>query len=500
MPTITKNLLLLLRLLSLIFTTFALSSSSRERRQESLHHGNHPLLSLNLNLDALARANAASRAEELYQRIIALHQEGYYAVAPDIVSFNSVLKAWKNDPEKAIEFWSRQQNVQPNVRSYNTILFALARAGLYRQVEQVLSQLKESFLLPDRITYNTVLLAYAEAGLLRQAQDTLQEMVQCEYLAPDLISLNTLLLAYTNAGQSDAARHLVQHRMRQEFNVTPDVYTYTILLQDQNASAAMSLLDDMTRQQIPPNQVTYTTILRKLCAEGKLEQAHEIFSDMKSTTPLSHNARPDCVTYSVLMDGWSNVASRRPHEAVDRVTRLWEELRRAQILPDARTYTSLLTTYARSGIACEQALRVLSEIPSPSLIHYNAVLNAIAKCRRLSAAEKCQRARVVWESMSPDCDIVSYNSMLACCVGCADAWTVYEELLEQVTPTSLTFHYALKACANRASIIQDCTRFGCWNDRLLLQLSRAERDEWLSGATSVVHLPLEYSQHALPVR
>ena len=69
-----------------------------------------------MNLDALARANAAERAQELYNRIAALHQEGYYAVAPDVVSFNSVLKACQKNPDAALQFWNEHQQEPPSGR------------------------------------------------------------------------------------------------------------------------------------------------------------------------------------------------------------------------------------------------------------------------------------------------------------------------------------------------------------------------------------------------
>lgn len=58
-------------------------STWQEKRQKSLAAGNQPLLSLNLNLDALVRGNAPDRAQELFTRIRALHADGYYATAPD---------------------------------------------------------------------------------------------------------------------------------------------------------------------------------------------------------------------------------------------------------------------------------------------------------------------------------------------------------------------------------------------------------------------------------
>ena len=119
------------------------TTAATQRRQQSLQVGNDPLLSLNLNLDALARARAPERAQELYQRIAALHQEGYYSAAPDICSFNSVLKAWQMNPVRALEFWEAEAIPgRMNVISYNTFLLALARAGLYHAAEALLRQMR----------------------------------------------------------------------------------------------------------------------------------------------------------------------------------------------------------------------------------------------------------------------------------------------------------------------------------------------------------------------
>ena len=87
-------------------TTTTTTEAANDRRQESLQQGNNPLISLNMNLDALARSkNAAPRAQELLERIHALYEEGYYEVSPNVVSYNSVLKAWKegDNPQKAYE-------------------------------------------------------------------------------------------------------------------------------------------------------------------------------------------------------------------------------------------------------------------------------------------------------------------------------------------------------------------------------------------------------------
>ena len=56
--------------------------------------GRDPLLSLNMNLDYLAKSGRAAHAEELLVKIEKLFAEGYYAIRPDSVSYNSVLNAY----------------------------------------------------------------------------------------------------------------------------------------------------------------------------------------------------------------------------------------------------------------------------------------------------------------------------------------------------------------------------------------------------------------------
>ncbi len=163
-------------------TSTPAQGSASNRRRESLAQGNNPLISLNLNLDALAQSRAAPRAQELLQRIHALYQEGYYEVSPDTVSYNSVLKAWKEEdnPDKAYEFLQQMllhqtDEIQVDVISLNTVILAFAKQGNYPQAEDLLRQMQEREDLPDpdTVTYNSVLYAYcvsADEGTAMQAE------------------------------------------------------------------------------------------------------------------------------------------------------------------------------------------------------------------------------------------------------------------------------------------------------------------------------------------
>jgi pentatricopeptide repeat protein len=580
---------------------------SQQRRQESLDHGNHPLLSLNLNLDALARAQAAERAQELYHRIAALHVEGYYAVAPDVVSFNSVLKAWQSDPVQALEFWkaaSPGQEEQLNVRSYNTLILSLAKAGLFDQALLVLRQMQETardalsfsamMVLPDRITYNTVLLAAAvsrDTAAAQAAEGLLREMMESDYLQPDTISYNTVIDAWSNLAQPDRAEYWLQQliassssssssSLRKTGNKSvvtvvarPDVYSFTTVIQawavtggpkaclraweilqdmlqeednshddndddadDAQPEDALQILQDMLREdndnddiappsdklQLRPNKVTYTVVMHALCRNGELTKAQSLLEDMLDQADRRPEARPDVVTFSVLLDGWAAVAGEHPEEAlraVGTLLRLMNELavEWPDTAPTAQTYTSVLSAMAhsRQWQAPDQALGVLQTMSAagvePTVIHYNAALDCCAKSPR---ADKVDVAVNVWKTMRDagvECDGITWNSLLAVSAGAfgtpanrqrslqlaLHVWSILQQQQREKEadnddndgtddsdynnnepPTSLTFYYFFKTIRKfmessparwklTVNAFESCCRHGCLNEIVL---------------------------------
>lgn len=345
-------------------TTSSKNLSQYERRQESLDAGHNPLLSLNLNLDALARAQAPERAQELYQRIGALHREGYYAVSPDIVSFNSVLKAWQSDPAKALEFWEAEAIPgRINVRSYNTFLLALAKAGMYEPAESLLRQMQviNAVVRPDLISWNTVLLAYATAVSVddpeaaERADALLREMMMAcggsslnrkdksakdendaghDFLRlppvidpnysppiPDATSFNTVILTWASHPNPKEAARKSEYwlgEMKAMATVHPDVYTYTTVLKAWSrcggpvaAERALELLREMQEtESVPPNCVTYTVVMQTLCQNHQPEKAERLLQSMLEH-PEQIMIRPDNVAFSALMDGWATYAKAR---------------------------------------------------------------------------------------------------------------------------------------------------------------------------------------------
>ena len=503
--------------------------SSEERRQQS-RQTNNPLLSLNLNLDALARSQAAERAQELYQRIAALHREGYYAVSPDVVSFNSVLKAWQSDPARALEFWEQEVDQlakpnKPNVRSYNIFLLALAKAGLYQPAEKLLQQMQlaNSAVVPDRISYNTVLLAFAlskEPTAAARADSLLREMLVSNTTTVDTVSFNTVIAAWSAHPEPKTAARKAEEWLRQlkaQPGLRPDVYSYTTVLQawtrcaapkaphnkdKQNLEAATvasqrarQLLQEMQTAGLQPNRVTYTVVMQTLAAAGQPEQAHAVLEDMM-LAPDNAEMRPDCVAFSALIDGYAQQAAIMPRTAVQHVQSLLQQMKDLGVAPNARTYTSVFSTLAHSRLweAGPLAVQYLQEMRDssvpPSVIHYNAALDVWAKSPR---ADKAQHAAKLWRDMQQAgvvADSITYNTLLACTAhvfGSDDlkrealrmGLQVFSDLQDHGRPNTLSYHYWFKTIrklmppnsAARLTVVQQafalCCQQGCLNDMVL---------------------------------
>lgn len=515
------------------------------RRQESLHVGKNPLLSLNINLDALSREGATDRAQELYSRIFALYEEGYYATAPDIVSFNTVLKGFSEDPAAAVAFWEREiatpdgsPRLVPNTRSYNTILLALARAGLHTECLSILRLMQNETVavVPDRITYNTVLHSYAsslddEAPFL--AEKLLEEMIRCsneecdhtgmrQGISPDLISYNTVLTCWSQHGEPEKAQQWLDRLRSQHDYLRADVYSYTIVMQawagKGGVDEALQLLEDMKAQPSAhafPNKITFTALVKALCKKGRMEEALGVVERMWES---SGETQPDVVTYSVLLDGWARVASKRGLEAMNGVGRILREMQQRSnrgVAPNDVTYTNALKVLAKVGKtqATVRAHELVDSMEHPRLHHYNSLLNVYSKSDRNDKITCCIK---VWEEMKRSGgrikpDQMTYNTILSTlsnAVGNGD-WKhrclndgirCYEEFEamaqgsikqtqpnEKNLPSSLTYSFLIRlvrrcgiklspddrqACFRR--IVEDCgPRHGCLNLPVWEQLINA---------------------------
>ena len=226
----------------------------------------------------------------------------------------------------------------------------------------------------------------------------------------------------------------------------------------------------------------------------------------------SRETQPDVVTYSVLLEGWARVASKRPQEAIDAVGKILREMRQRDepnVEPNAVTYTNALKVLGKSQNpqAVTRAHELVLSMKKPTVYHYNALLNVYSKSDLKDKIQCCVR---IWKDMKEmgglvKPDKITYNTLLGALSGAygdpswrhrclVDGLQVYEEFeilaqntlrrhsgnekaLEMYLPSSVTFSFLVRLvrrCGQQLSpkdrqawfrrILQGCgPRYGCMN-------------------------------------
>ncbi len=394
--------------------------------------------------------DAGDRAEELLQRSIDLYKnEGRARLKPDSITFITVLDALSkqalrvfkkrrnitecnNIEERMISILKQMDDLDVNVRpctvSHNIFLDFYAKSLQPNKAE---SHLKEHMVenyqngnqnvKPDIVSYNSVLLALSRSphkGSLQKAEQLLKSM-EDDFLPhgivvkPDLISYNTVMSGFRrniNSSSIERVNDLLLHMEERSRNglsiIKPNNITYNIVLDAWGKSQhpdtinhIKSLLQKMIESEdIQPDVFSFSSVISTLASSGKKdapEQAQHLIQQMKDL-----NIQPNRITYNSLINCWSKSGRQGAAEKAEEVLIQMTEMEDPESSPDAITFSSVINCWAQSGeYGCgERAQAILDMMEDnwkagndhmkPNRYTYGSVLNAFAKDRNEHSLEK----------------------------------------------------------------------------------------------------------------
>jgi pentatricopeptide repeat protein len=257
-------------------------------------------------------------------------------------------------------------HVKPNVRSYSTVMDALARNGKVESAEQaeaLLAELHDAYyetddwaMQPNLITYNTVLTAWAKAAAgagscSEMAAEHCVRILEYMPVAPDTISYNTVLHAVARSGWEDSgerAEGLLRSMGDQGVAVNARSYTTCMDAWGQSGcpDKAQALLKEMEElyeqtknEQLKPNCISYSTVIHAYASSSKdhpdkAKIAYDIFQGM-----LAKGVPPNTVTYNNLLNC---LATSKPQpELIGLVAKLYQQVL-TENMPDHYTFGTVL--------------------------------------------------------------------------------------------------------------------------------------------------------------
>lgn len=363
-------------------------------KDRSIAKGRDPLISLNMNLDYLAKSGAPRRAEELLLRIEMLWKEGYYSVKPDGISYNSVINAYASSMSDEYDSVTevrrllqrmedlvekdKDSAIRPNSVTLNTVILALAKKGDAEEAEKLLNRMEEMYQNghtdcgPNTITFNSCIHAFAKAKQPEKAEEILRRMMlqsrqgdePRDDIKADTIAFNTVLHAWAISrrhGGAQRSQQLLNHMEKLYHagnnDVKPDVFSYTTVIsawavdeRDKNAvDRAVELLHRMEQscavgdEDMCPNTVAYTTVINALARSrkgGRALQAHDILIDIETQYMNGNDyVKPDLICYSSVIDAYArsgeSYAGVKAVELLDHMIAL-SELGHHDVRPNTR--------------------------------------------------------------------------------------------------------------------------------------------------------------------
>ena len=222
--------------------------------------------------------------------------------------------------------------VKPNVRSFSTVMDALARAGdleSAQRAEELLYELQKLYettqewaMEPNLITYNTLLSAYASCGEARKCLRIIRDMP----MAPDIISHNAVLHALARSSdEPNLAGPRAEEYLRTITNVRPNARSYSTCMdawsQSGQPERAYRLLQEIVQvyrdsgrdPSLRPNAVTYSTVIHGYAVSKdpqKAVRAYQVWQDM-----IKEGVKPNQVTLNNVLNA---CATTRPSTAIVR--------------------------------------------------------------------------------------------------------------------------------------------------------------------------------------
>jgi pentatricopeptide repeat protein len=137
-------------------------------------------------------------------------------------------------------------------------------------------------------------------------------------------------------------------------------------------------LEKMSKHGCTTNAVTYNAIISGMCEQGNVDSALELLSNMQS-----FGCKPDIVTYNTVLKGLCS--ADRWEDAEELMIKMSQNDR----LPDNSTFNTIISFWCQKGLIL-QAFEVFKQMPekgcNPNSTTYSTIIGGLAKAGKMEQA------------------------------------------------------------------------------------------------------------------
>lgn len=303
-----------------------------------------------------------------------------------------------------------------NVVSWTAMIEAFVAEGQNFEAYNCYEMMKRAGLKPDKVTFVSLLNAFTNRRLLQKGEKVHSEIIEAGLELEPRVG-TSLVGMYANCGDVPKAREI--------FDRLPgkNVVTWTLLIagyaQQGQIAVAYELLNKMQQEGVPPNKITYASILQGCTSPAALEQGKKVHGYI-----VQSGYDKNLWVVNALITMYSKCGD------LEEARRLFDDLPYRDVV----SWTAMVTGYAQQGFhdeAIEFFQKMQQQGIKPDKMTFTSVLTACSSPALLEQGKKFHQ-QLVHAGVSLDIYLQSaLVSMYANCGSMEDAQQVFDQMSER---------------------------------------------------------------------
>ncbi|XP_038694338.1 pentatricopeptide repeat-containing protein At1g71210, mitochondrial-like isoform X2 [Tripterygium wilfordii] len=254
-------------------------------------------------VDALCKKKQYGKAMELMEEFkqwgLAPMNDAYGACLGNLVQAGKV--------EGALEFlWDKKslEGYVPHLFRYNILLCKLLRESRLKEVCDLLTDMKENDISPDKVTMNAALCLFCKAGMSDVALELYNSRDEFG-LSPNSLAFNYLINTLCGDGSIDEAYRVLNNSINQGY--FPSAKTFSILAdalcREGKIDRMKELVFNFPEKNFRQRDLIVDKFISALCMAQRVEDGYLMFGDLNRLTKVATRN-----TYVNLIHGFINIS------------------------------------------------------------------------------------------------------------------------------------------------------------------------------------------------
>ncbi|KAK8951726.1 Pentatricopeptide repeat-containing protein [Platanthera zijinensis] len=353
-----------------------------EQLDEMIHKGFKPPVSVyDLIIGSLCRAGRIKRADLIFNSMLKC------GVPPDEVVYATLMKGYcvLGRAVRASHLFDQmmRRGLLPSSRAYSALINGLVKKNMFRSACHYIDRMLDDGFVPDTVLYTMLVNQFSRKGEIGLALDIFDLMIRNQ-IEPDLIAYGSLisgLCRHKKGGGSILLARKLKKARCILFRLDSRGKFPTRMLQKQRLPSmsitekvnfALGKVQDLINSGLVPDLHIYNGILNGLCIANKMEDVYDHITHMQD-----NDITPNQVTFTILMKCFIRSGD------VDCAIRLFNQMNSDGYIPDKISYNTLIIGFCLAGRVIEGAslgYGMQKRGLIPSKVIYDQLLQLLVSC------------------------------------------------------------------------------------------------------------------------